>query len=197
MTDGGASVSYFFGAPIIGPASSFLLAGFIRLFEGEGSITARFRFADFSIDLPSDAPGNSGAMDEGEIDATELTISKILASGLPPDCDGETVRTTGIITAMSGYGCYPQCVVGGGDDATSDAIHVHDFSHGLIVGDEFENVAKASEYVPGGSGSGNQPTTEPVDVQASVATSGNSDVGDLTGETTSLTRTDSGLTIAT
>ncbi|SNS31135.1 5'-nucleotidase C-terminal domain-containing protein [Tropicimonas sediminicola] len=165
VTDGGASDSFFFGAPVIGPDGSFLPAGFIRLVDGEGSTAADFRFADFNIDPSSDAPRNSGATGEEEIEATELTISEIQGSGLTSDYDGEVVRTTGIVTAVSANGYYLQSAVGDGDDATSDAIYVFDFSHGLSVGDEIEIVASVTEYVPGGASSGNQPTTELVDVQ--------------------------------
>lgn len=74
---------------------------------------------------------------------------------------GESVTTTGIVTAVDNNGFYLQDPIGDGNDATSDAIFVFTSSvPGVSVGDELEVRGTVSEFTPGGTSTRNLSTTQ-------------------------------------
>jgi Ca2+-binding RTX toxin-like protein len=83
---------------------------------------------------------------------------------LPEDTlsiSGETVTTTGVVTAIDTNGFYLQDPVGDGDVATSDAIFVFTSSDpDVTVGDSLELTGTVSEFFPGSTDTGNLPTTQ-------------------------------------
>ena len=74
---------------------------------------------------------------------------------------GETVTSTGVVTAVDSNGFYLQDPVGDGDIATSDAIFVFTSSDpDVTVGDALEVTGTVSEFFPGDTDTGNLPTTQ-------------------------------------
>ncbi|MEM8956732.1 MAG: choice-of-anchor I family protein [Pseudomonadota bacterium] len=87
---------------------------------------------------------------------------------------GGEVSTSGIVTATDTNGFYLQDPNGDEDAATSDAIFVFTGSApGVEIGDLIELTATVSEFFPGGSGSGNLPTTQLSNATISVISSEN------------------------
>ena len=79
---------------------------------------------------------------------------------------GQQVRVEGVVTAVDGNGFYLQDPTGDGDAATSDAIFVYSGSEPTVaVGDSVAVTGEVAEYYPGGSASGNLPTTQLVSPQ--------------------------------
>jgi predicted extracellular nuclease len=83
-------------------------------------------------------------------DPLELTIPEIQGSGLFTPYDGQTVQTTGIVTAdfqtTRKKGFFLQDLVGDGDPATSDGIFVYDQWVEVDAGDEIIITGQVSEY---------------------------------------------------
>ncbi|MEO0933925.1 MAG: Ig-like domain-containing protein, partial [Cyanobacteria bacterium J06641_2] len=74
---------------------------------------------------------------------------------------GESVTTTGIVTAVDTNGFYLQDATGDNNNATSDAIFVFTGSApGVVVGNEVEVSGTVSEFTPGGTNTGNLSTTQ-------------------------------------
>jgi predicted extracellular nuclease len=87
---------------------------------------------------------------------------------------GQVVTTSGVVTATDSNGIYVQDPLGDGDDATSDAIFVYTGNgHGLALGDVVTVKGSVSEYVPGGSSSGNLSLTEFYRPEITLESSGN------------------------
>ncbi|MES9860284.1 MAG: hypothetical protein ABW138_05495, partial [Candidatus Thiodiazotropha sp. 4PDIVS1] len=75
--------------------------------------------------------------------------------------DGQQVTTTGVVTATDSNAVFVQNALGDGNNATSDAIYIYTGTgHGLQIGDAVRVSGVVSEYVPGGSSSGNLSLTE-------------------------------------
>ena len=153
VTDGGATDTFFFDAPVVGPDGSFLPAGFNRVPDGSDT----FELADFF--LGDGAPRNSG---NGETPvAAELAIYEIQGSGLESDYQDQSVVTSGIVTAVDSNGFFLQDAEGDGDAATSDAIFVFTgAAPAVAIGDAITLEGTVAEWFPSGAESGNQPTTQ-------------------------------------
>ena len=65
---------------------------------------------------------------------------------------GQTVTTTGVVTAVAFNGYYVQDSVGDGDDATSDGIFVFKTGSKPAVGDFVVLTDRVTEFIPGGAG---------------------------------------------
>ena len=88
--------------------------------------------------------------------------------------DGETVTTSGIVTAVAFNGYYLQDPNGDGDDATSDGIFVFTgAAPSVAVGDEVEVSGTVAEFIPGGASTGNLSVTQISQSAATVVSSGN------------------------
>jgi uncharacterized protein len=119
-------------------------------------------------------PG-TGSGSGGGNTADLIPIYQIQGAGHISPYDGQTVSTSGVITAVDYTGVYVQDPVGDGDDATSDAIFVYTGSgHGLQVGDLVTLQGAISEYRPGGVATGNLSITEFYHPQITVDASGGS-----------------------
>ncbi|WP_421938162.1 5'-nucleotidase C-terminal domain-containing protein [Pelagibius sp.] len=113
---------------------------------------------------PSDAapgearntPGSSNIQEE--IPATEVTIMQIQGAGHTSAFVGQSVTTSGIVTALAADGFYIQDPDGDGDIATSDAIFVAS-GENVAVGDAVEVTGTVEEDLPGGA-STNLTTTQ-------------------------------------
>jgi predicted extracellular nuclease len=104
-----------------------------------------------------------------------IPIYEIQGAGHSSPYEGQSVNTSGIVTATDSTGVYVQDPVGDGDDATSDAIFVYTGSgHGLQSGDAVTITGSVTEYIPGGASSGNLSITEFYRPQITLDTSGNS-----------------------
>ncbi|WP_282169029.1 endonuclease/exonuclease/phosphatase family protein [Ruegeria atlantica] len=93
----------------------------------------------------------------------------------PSNVLGDMVSTSGIVTAVDSNGFYLQDPEGDGNDATSDAIFVFTGSSPIVsVGDAISVGGTVAEFFPGGTGSGNLPTTQLTNVfDLEVQSSGN------------------------
>ncbi len=87
---------------------------------------------------------------------------------------GESVTTTGIVTAVDSNGFYLQDATGDNNNATSDAIFVFTGSNPTVtVGDDIEVSGTVSEFFPGGADTGNLSTTQISSPSVTVKSSGN------------------------
>ncbi len=87
---------------------------------------------------------------------------------------GQTVTTTGIVTAVDRNGFYLQDPVGDGDIATSDALFVFTGSAPTVTaGDEAEVTGTVSEFTPGGATTRNLSTTQISSTNVSVLSADN------------------------
>lgn len=87
---------------------------------------------------------------------------------------GQTVETSGIVTAIANNGFYVQDPTGDGNDATSDAIFV--FTGGapqVAVGDEVTINGTVGEFTPGGAATNNLSTTQITGPTIDIVSSGN------------------------
>lgn len=74
---------------------------------------------------------------------------------------GDTVTTTGVVTAVDTNGFYLQDPVGDGNVATSDALFVFTSSTpDVAIGDSLEVTGTVSEFFPGSTDTRNLPTTQ-------------------------------------
>jgi hypothetical protein len=90
-----------------------------------------------------------------------LSIPTIQGEGHISPAVGESVTTTGIVTAVDSNGFYLQDPVGDGNDATSDAIFVFTRTRPTVsVGDELKVNGSVSEFIPGGASTNNLSTTQ-------------------------------------
>ena len=102
-----------------------------------------------------------GGGDTGGSDTETLAIYEIQGLSHASAYEGQQVTTTGVVTATDSNAVFVQDALGDGDDATSDAIYVYTGSgHGLQVGDALRVTGVVSEYVPGGSSTGNLSITQ-------------------------------------
>jgi predicted extracellular nuclease len=106
--------------------------------------------------------GDGGDTGDGSDNGSDIVaIYDIQGAGHSSLYEGQTVTTTGVVTATDSNAVFIQDVLGDGDDATSDAIYLNTGSgHGLQVGDEVQVSGAVSEYFPGGSSSGNLSITQ-------------------------------------
>ncbi len=103
-----------------------------------------------------------------------LNIYEIQGTAHTSPLVGESVTTTGIVTAVGGRGFYLQDATGDNNNATSDAIFVFTGSNPTVtVGDDIEVSGTVSEFFPGGADTGNLSTTQISSPNVTVKSSGN------------------------
>jgi len=127
----------------------------------EQDALAEYLLDNFGEETPFDQADTASLLDT-RIEAY-TPIYTLQGDGLVSDYDGQEVTTKGIVTAIDSNGFYMQDADGDGNIATSDAIFVftgNGGTAGLSLGDEVGLTATLSERVPGGTSSGNQPTTQ-------------------------------------
>ncbi len=112
-------------------------------------------------DTLGDDTGNGGSGGEPQ----SVPIYTIQGEGHVSPFEGESVVTTGIVTAAGSSGFYLQDAEGDGNEATSDALFVFlgdepRSEPTVSVGDEVEVRGPVSEFVPGGADTGNLATTQ-------------------------------------
>ncbi|MEO0978031.1 MAG: choice-of-anchor I family protein [Pseudomonadota bacterium] len=162
VSDGGETDSFFFGAPVVGPDGSFLPAGVDRITDGVDTDTeADWDFLDFfnnpAVNTPT--PGNED--NGGGNGPQELAIYEIQGAGHASAFEGESVLTSGVVTAVDSNGFYMQDPEGDGDIATSDGIFVFTGDAPTVaVGDAVDVEASVAEFTPGGVSTRNLSTTQ-------------------------------------
>jgi predicted extracellular nuclease/2',3'-cyclic-nucleotide 2'-phosphodiesterase (5'-nucleotidase family) len=161
--------------------SDYLAASGYVVFEAGGPLTKTVEIAilgddaiendeTFTVELTNVtayagvAPTIAGGPATGTIendDVLELSISEIQGSGLTSAFAGETVRTTGIVTAVDTNGFYLQSETGDGNAATSDAIFVFTGSAPQVtVADRLSLSGLVSEFKPNGAAANALSTTQ-------------------------------------
>lgn len=144
-------------------------AGFSLQLTGTGSDSE-----DFTWSAPSD--DSFGAVNQGQTFDTngggdgggeepppaDITpIYEIQGAAQTSPLVGDSVTTSGIVTAVDSNGFYLQDSMGDGDIATSDAIFVFTSSTpDVSTGDELQVEGTVSEFTPGGASTGNLSTTQ-------------------------------------
>ncbi|MDE8652113.1 choice-of-anchor I family protein [Novosphingobium album (ex Liu et al. 2023)] len=96
-------------------------------------------------------------------DFSLVAIHDIQGAGLNSPLVGQSVTTSGIVTAVAANGFYLQArdADADADNMTSEAIFVFtSTAPTVVVGDEARVTATVAEYIPGGAGTGNLSTTE-------------------------------------
>jgi uncharacterized protein len=151
----------------VAETASTLLGQSLQL-QGSGTLDTDFQWVADIAQTPGEInlgqslngsdPGDSGN-DDPEIDP--VAIYDIQGAGHYSPYEGQTVTTEGIVTAVETNGVYVQDPQGDANEATSDALYVYTSgNHGLQSGDAVRITGSISEYVPGGSSSGNLSLTE-------------------------------------
>lgn len=133
----------------------------------------------FSLNLSN--PTGGAAIGDGSAtgtiindDVSLVPIYTIQGAGHQSSFDGQSVTTSGIVTATAGNGFYMQDPTGDGDFATSDGIFVFTgASPSVAIGDEVQVSGIVDEFIPGGASTGNLSTTEIVSPTVAVLSSGN------------------------
>ncbi|MDY6782284.1 MAG: endonuclease [Cyanobacteriota bacterium] len=96
-----------------------------------------------------------------ELPPETIKIYEIQGEGHLSPLVGQSVVTTGIVTAVESNGFYLQDPTGDGNDATSDGIFVFTNSApGVNIGDELRVEGNVSEFIPGGASTGNLSSTQ-------------------------------------
>lgn len=107
-----------------------------------------------------DGLGSTGSGDDNN-GASTVKIYEIQGEAHTSTLVGQSVITTGIVTAVDSNGFYLQDATGDDKDATSDAIFVFTNSTPtVVVGDDVEVSGTVSEFTPGGTSTGNLSTTQ-------------------------------------
>ena len=120
LTDGDAGDRFFFAAPVIGPDGNFFPAGVRRLTDGVDTDTAAdFAMADFNLG-PANTPVAGGTIAAGE----PVPIYEIQGANARAALAGQTLTTTGVVTALAGRDFWLQDPQGDADPQTSDGILV-------------------------------------------------------------------------
>ncbi|MPZ11262.1 MAG: hypothetical protein GEU89_13795 [Kiloniellaceae bacterium] len=102
-----------------------------------------------------------------------VTIPQIQGAGHQSAYVGQTMITTGIVTALESNGFFMQDPNGDGNIATSDAIFVFTNSApSVAVGDFAVVTGGVSEFIPGGAATNNLSITQLVASEVNVAVSG-------------------------
>ncbi|MFP4297088.1 MAG: lamin tail domain-containing protein [Spirulinaceae cyanobacterium] len=105
---------------------------------------------------------------------TTTPIYEIQGEGHISPFAGQSVVTTGIVTAVDFNGFYLQDATGDGNELTSDGILVFTRSTPTVsVGDEVEVSGTVTEFIPGGASTGNLSTTEIVNPTIATISTGN------------------------
>lgn len=93
-----------------------------------------------------------------------IPIYEIQGAGHLSDHEGDTVTTTGVVTAVGFDNFWVQDPAGDGDDATSDGLFVFDQRSGVLdslsVGTCVELTDRVDERIAGGAATGNLSTTQ-------------------------------------
>ena len=189
-TDPAVSGEQVYSTTQVGPDGTFVPAHVFRDPDGTGD----FQIGQFDPAGGDDTPGASN--DTGGPGPVAATIMEIQGAGhvspfvlgagqtvadffdtLPANTfniTGDTVSTTGIVTAVDSNGFFIQDPTGDGDIATSDAIFVFTSSSpGVNVGDEIQVSGTVSEFFPGDTDSRNLSTTQLLSPVFTVLSSGN------------------------
>ena len=183
VNDGGASDLTYAQAELTPgfDGGSFAVGGASRIPDGTDSDTA----ADWvrnDFDAPSspapepgeaeNTPGAANAVSGGSTPMAR-TIMQIQGAGHESAYDGQSVVTTGIVTALESNGFYLQDPNGDGDIATSDGIFVFTNSAPTVgVGDFAVVTGQVDEFIPGGASTSNLSITELVASNVISAVSG-------------------------
>jgi hypothetical protein len=130
----------------VGPDGNFVPGLVFR----DPDITGDFVIGQFTFGI-DDTPGIPANPVLG--DPIDASIPEIQGAGHVSPLVSQTVRTTGVITAIATNGFYVQDAVGDGNDATSDAIFVESAdAASFIIGNEVEVIGVVEELVTGGLG---------------------------------------------
>ncbi|MBF2036613.1 MAG: endonuclease/exonuclease/phosphatase family protein [Leptolyngbyaceae cyanobacterium T60_A2020_046] len=177
VTDGGAS-DLTYSPVVLTPGydgNSFRVGGASRIPNAANTGTlADWVRNDFDL---AGIPGFTGTPEVGEaLNTPGAANARVVAPPPPPVVTpiydiqgaghisplvGQTVTTTGIVTAVDTNGFYLQDPVGDGNIATSDAIFVFTSSVPTVaVGDEIRISGLVSEFTPGGGATRNLSTTQ-------------------------------------
>ncbi|AFZ44988.1 Endonuclease/exonuclease/phosphatase [Halothece sp. PCC 7418] len=137
-----------------------------------------FSFSNFKIE-----PRNNDDLGITISSGEQVPIYEIQGASHLSPFNGESVMTSGIVTAVDSIGFYLQDPNGDNNVATSDGIFVFTgFSSppDVSVGDEVEVEGEISEFFPGGADTGNLSTTQIFNVSNITELSTGNDLPDAT-----------------
>ncbi|WES63870.1 ExeM/NucH family extracellular endonuclease [Microbacter sp. GSS18] len=154
ITDGGASDSFFLGAPVVGPDGSFLPAGVRRVSDGVDTDTVAdwdilvFNPADAEINTPTAGTGDTGA-------PAEVSIHEVQGAGASSPLVGEAVTVEAVVVGdhegssptLRGFFLQEEDADADGDPATSEGVFVFNGSSDSVsLGDQVKVTGVVSEY---------------------------------------------------
>ncbi|NJM24064.1 MAG: hypothetical protein HC907_38615 [Richelia sp. SM1_7_0] len=118
--------------------------------------------------------GSDNSDDNDNNGGSSVKIYDIQGAAHTSPLVGQSVTTTGIVTAIDTNGFYLQDSTGDGNNATSDAIFVFTNSAPTVaVGDAVEVTGTVSEFTPGGASTRNLSTTQIISPSITIQSSGN------------------------
>jgi len=122
-----------------------------------------------------DADGGGGNGGEEPPPPADITpIYEIQGAALTSPLAGQSVATTGIVTAVDSNGFYLQNPTGDSETATSDGIFVFTNSNPSVsVGDSLAVEGNVSEFTPGGADTGNLSITQITSPTVTTQSTGN------------------------
>jgi uncharacterized protein len=142
--------------------------------NGDGANQSNSRVPDQTGTFVAQSPTPGQANEVSEPPAEITLIFDIQGKSHISPLLGESVTTTGIVTAVDSNGFYLQDATGDEDIATSDAIFVFtNSSPSVAVGDALEVSGTVSEFTPGGTSTGNLSTTQISSPNLAVVSSNN------------------------
>lgn len=131
---------------------------------GSGSTYEEFTWSSSTDDSFGSVNAGQTFNDDGggEEPPVEITpIYNIQGAALVASSAGQSVTTTGIVTAVDSNGFYLQDAMGDGNNATSDGIFVFTSARPSVsVGNAVQVEGTVSEFTPGGANSGNLSVTQ-------------------------------------
>jgi predicted extracellular nuclease len=143
--------------------------------KGDGCTDTDDNAGDFATGAPSPRNSAAAAKDcSAPPPPPAVPIHDIQGSGHSSPHAGETVTTTGIVTAKRSNGFYLQDPDPDANDATSEGVFAFTGSAPAVaVGDALSVAATVQEFRPGGASSTNLTTTELASPAITVLSSGN------------------------
>ena len=142
--------------------------------NGNQADESNSRVPDGTGSFVAQAP-TPGVTNESSPPPAEFTpIYDIQGAALTSPLEGQSVNTTGIVTAVDSNGFYLQDASGDDNTATSDGIFVFTSSApGVSVGDELSVAGTVIEFTPGGTDTGNLSITQISNADISTLSTGN------------------------
>lgn len=145
---------------VTGQATQTIEVGTVENAQDEPDETFFVNLSD-PINATISDPQGVGTINDNDTPVTITPIYDIQGAAQTSPLVGNSVTTTGVVTAVDSNGFYLQDPTGDGNNNTSDGIFVFTNSDpGVNSGDQVRVAGTVSEFTPGGVSTGNLSTTQ-------------------------------------